>query len=179
MITTYAPAAGLKRGGPEILTGAELWIDLLAPSREEEIAVESILGIEVPTREEMQLAIIRPSYSARVRTLRAHAGRAAGPVRWNEPDFARLPIRRLDARGHGERDPRAIRRERGRANSSDSIEVLDRERPTVIRWRGRRLPASSRRDRDDHRGKGRSKQSRASSSDSPSCVVHGASNRSR
>jgi magnesium transporter len=36
-----------------------LWVDLLSPSREEELAVEAALGLELPTREEM--AEIEPS----------------------------------------------------------------------------------------------------------------------
>src|SRR5512140_12127 len=53
----------LRRGAPglEVLTAAAswrppqdaLWLDLLSPSREEELAVESALGVELPTREEM------------------------------------------------------------------------------------------------------------------------------
>ena len=31
-----------------------IWIDLLSPSREEELVVERIAGINIPTREEMQ-----------------------------------------------------------------------------------------------------------------------------
>src|ERR1700761_1478513 len=36
-----------------------LWLDLMTPSREEELAVETALGVELPTREEM--AEIEPS----------------------------------------------------------------------------------------------------------------------
>ena len=36
-----------------------LWIDLVAPNREEELAVERVIGVEIPTREEM--AEIEPS----------------------------------------------------------------------------------------------------------------------
>lgn len=54
MITAYHRDGTLKRGGPEILGPDLLWIDLLAPSAEEERAVEALLGLEVPTREEMQ-----------------------------------------------------------------------------------------------------------------------------
>lgn len=55
MITVYNHADGrLVRGGPEILGPDALWIDLLAPTPEEESAVEQLLGIDVPTREEMQ-----------------------------------------------------------------------------------------------------------------------------
>lgn len=44
----------LERGGLETLSAAALWIDLLEPTPAEEAAVQSLLGIEVPTREEMQ-----------------------------------------------------------------------------------------------------------------------------
>ncbi|MBS0331865.1 MAG: magnesium transporter CorA family protein, partial [Proteobacteria bacterium] len=59
----------LRRGAtrPETLTVQAgwsppddmLWLDLIAPSREEELAVETALGVELPTREEM--AEIEPS----------------------------------------------------------------------------------------------------------------------
>ncbi|MBX9635247.1 MAG: Mg2+ and Co2+ transporter, partial [Magnetospirillum sp.] len=55
MITIYQRIDGrLVRGGPELLTDAALWIDLLSPTPEEERAVEALIGIDVPTREEMQ-----------------------------------------------------------------------------------------------------------------------------
>jgi magnesium transporter len=55
MITVYNHGDGrLVRGGPEILGADALWIDLLSPTPEEEGAVERLLGIDVPTREEMQ-----------------------------------------------------------------------------------------------------------------------------
>jgi magnesium transporter len=58
MITAYLPLGGqLQRidltPGATLPDGA-VWIDLLEPSQEEEKAVEQLLGIEVPTREEMQ-----------------------------------------------------------------------------------------------------------------------------
>ncbi|CAA7617705.1 magnesium transporter CorA family protein [Magnetospirillum sp. UT-4] len=55
MITVYNSANGkLIRGGPEVADASALWLDLLAPTPEEEQAVETLLGIDVPTREEMQ-----------------------------------------------------------------------------------------------------------------------------
>lgn len=55
MITAYHRTDGrLVRGGPEVLGPDVLWIDLLAPTPEEEAAVEQVLGVGVPTREEMQ-----------------------------------------------------------------------------------------------------------------------------
>ncbi|UFN47727.1 magnesium transporter CorA family protein [Roseomonas sp. OT10] len=58
MLTTYTVANGALVVGngaqtPEQLRGA-VWLDLLAPTREEERAVQEALGLEVPTREEMQ-----------------------------------------------------------------------------------------------------------------------------
>lgn len=59
----------LRRGaaGPEVVTpeagwappSDALWLDLLAPTRDEEHAIEAALGLELPTREEM--AEIEPS----------------------------------------------------------------------------------------------------------------------
>ncbi|MGE5545558.1 MAG: magnesium transporter CorA family protein [Solirubrobacterales bacterium] len=55
MITVYHADDGrIVRGGSEALTGKALWVDLLDPTREEEQAVEDLLSIDVPTREEMQ-----------------------------------------------------------------------------------------------------------------------------
>jgi len=39
---------------PETLPRNTLWIDLLNPTREDERAVERLLGVEIPTRDEMQ-----------------------------------------------------------------------------------------------------------------------------
>ena len=44
-LTLLDPAAGLA---------SAVWIDLIKPSREEEKQVEGLLGVEIPTREEMQ-----------------------------------------------------------------------------------------------------------------------------
>lgn len=54
MLTSYAMAEKhlVARNGSAGLAGA-IWIDLLDPSREEELQVERALGIEVPTRDEM------------------------------------------------------------------------------------------------------------------------------
>ncbi len=54
MITLYRDDGAVLRGGAEIVSGTPVWIDLLSPSGEEEGAVERLLAIEVPTREEMQ-----------------------------------------------------------------------------------------------------------------------------
>ncbi|MGE5504526.1 MAG: CorA family divalent cation transporter, partial [Actinomycetota bacterium] len=55
MISVYSPDSGRSAaGGPELLAGAPVWIDLLEPTPEDEAAVEALIGIDVPTREEMQ-----------------------------------------------------------------------------------------------------------------------------
>ena len=58
MITFYSPgvpssrytAADLCAG----LAGPAVWIDMLEPTEEEELALEAALGLDIPTREEMQ-----------------------------------------------------------------------------------------------------------------------------
>lgn len=56
MITIYDFASGrLVTGGAELLRhDVPIWIDLLAPDPEEELAVERLIGIEIPSREAMQ-----------------------------------------------------------------------------------------------------------------------------
>ena len=58
MILDYIKTAtGIERrvGGAELaLTEASLWLDLFEPTRDEEKAVEKLLGFNIPTREEMQ-----------------------------------------------------------------------------------------------------------------------------
>lgn len=58
MITAYLPQGGqlqrIELTPTSTLPEGVVWIDLLEPSQAEEKAIESLLGIEVPTREEMQ-----------------------------------------------------------------------------------------------------------------------------
>lgn len=58
MITLYAGTPkGLRRSSNTLATGLAadiIWIDLFNPTTEEEHAVEDLLGIDVPTQEEMQ-----------------------------------------------------------------------------------------------------------------------------
>lgn len=67
MITTYKVEAGQMRVGDAIVSlpapgaapasappATPIWIDLLQPSLQEERLVEQLIGVEVPTREEMQ-----------------------------------------------------------------------------------------------------------------------------
>jgi len=58
MMTTYTVREGrtFRHDGipePDALRAA-IWIDLLTPTREEEVAVQEALNLEIPTREEMQ-----------------------------------------------------------------------------------------------------------------------------
>src|SRR4051794_8593545 len=58
MMTIYGLSQGrpvrLERTGSDLPVPADvLWIDLHDPSRDEERAVEALLGLEVPTRQEM------------------------------------------------------------------------------------------------------------------------------
>jgi magnesium transporter len=55
MLTLYDAADGIlvPRDGTNGLSDATAWIDLLNPTREEDLLVEQTLGIAVPTREEM------------------------------------------------------------------------------------------------------------------------------
>ncbi|WP_043364513.1 magnesium transporter CorA family protein [Belnapia sp. F-4-1] len=57
MITAFAVQEGvlgpLASLSPEALPNDVLWVDLHNPTRDEEIAVERLLGVGVPTREEM------------------------------------------------------------------------------------------------------------------------------
>src|SRR4051812_46164895 len=58
MITFYAPdkpsAQLTDHGYCAELTATAVWIDLLDPTAEEEQSLEAALGINIPTREEMQ-----------------------------------------------------------------------------------------------------------------------------
>ncbi|HZC79334.1 MAG TPA: hypothetical protein VE258_16385, partial [Ktedonobacterales bacterium] len=55
MLTVYDAMEGalIKREGPAPITPAAVWIDLLNPTRDEDLLVEKALSISVPTREEM------------------------------------------------------------------------------------------------------------------------------
>ncbi len=58
MLRTYGIGDGRLRelppGGGDAAAGTIVWHDLLAPGREEEVALERALGIELPTRDEMR-----------------------------------------------------------------------------------------------------------------------------
>ena len=55
MLTVYDAADGvlIKRDGPAPITSRAVWIDLLNPTKDEDLLVEQALSISVPTREEM------------------------------------------------------------------------------------------------------------------------------
>src|SRR5690349_9951852 len=56
MIAGYVPAGGKLRGIGDALSDLDglVWIDLLNPTAEEETMLEAQLGVDIPTREEMQ-----------------------------------------------------------------------------------------------------------------------------
>lgn len=58
MLATYLPLAERLERRDRLPDGETLaaitWIDLFAPTREEELAVEALLGLDLPTREEMK-----------------------------------------------------------------------------------------------------------------------------
>src|SRR5215468_6174136 len=55
MLTVYEAMEGVlvKREGPAAIAPAAVWIDLLNPTKDEDLLVEQALSISVPTREEM------------------------------------------------------------------------------------------------------------------------------
>jgi magnesium transporter len=55
MLTVYDAVEGvlIKHEGPAPITPAAVWIDLLNPTKDEDLLVEQALSISVPTREEM------------------------------------------------------------------------------------------------------------------------------
>ena len=58
MLTIFAPSGtALKRVegvDPDVLHDSAVWVDMVNPTPEEDRAVERLVGIAVPTREEMQ-----------------------------------------------------------------------------------------------------------------------------
>lgn len=56
MINAYRNEGGRLRGDttPTSALTEPVWLDLVEPTKEEERLVESVLGIDVPTREEME-----------------------------------------------------------------------------------------------------------------------------
>ncbi len=52
MIRCFSIEGGRLSGPHADMTGA-LWLDLVNHSREEEVEVERLLGLDIPTREEM------------------------------------------------------------------------------------------------------------------------------
>ena len=55
MLTVYDAADGvlITRERPAAINDGTVWIDLLNPTKDEDLLVEQALGIAVPTREEM------------------------------------------------------------------------------------------------------------------------------
>lgn len=56
MLAVYEIENGklIERDGLGTITGKGLWVDMLEPTREEEAAVEALLGVAIPTRAEMR-----------------------------------------------------------------------------------------------------------------------------
>ncbi len=55
MIRTFViEGERLRPLGPGASAANAVWIDLMEPTREEEAAVERLIGVEIPTREEME-----------------------------------------------------------------------------------------------------------------------------
>jgi magnesium transporter len=56
MLTAYDSVDGklIKRAATQGLGTAPIWIDLFNPTKDEDLLVEQILGVTIPTREEMQ-----------------------------------------------------------------------------------------------------------------------------
>ena len=58
MITAYLPQGGqlqrIQLTPDSVLPEGTVWVDLLEPTQDEEKAIERLLEIEMPTREEMQ-----------------------------------------------------------------------------------------------------------------------------
>jgi magnesium transporter len=55
MLTVYDATDGVlvPAGDPQAISNGSVWIDLLNPTKEEDLQVEKALGIAIPTREEM------------------------------------------------------------------------------------------------------------------------------
>ncbi len=56
MLTAYDSVDGklIKRTAAQGLSNAPMWIDLLNPTKDEDLLVEQVLGVTIPTHEEMQ-----------------------------------------------------------------------------------------------------------------------------
>jgi magnesium transporter len=91
MIAGFAPAGGRLRSVGESLAdlGDLVWIDLLNPSAEEETMLEAQLGVDIPTREEMQ----RLEVSGRLyREEEAVVMTATLPARTDSDDLLMAPV---------------------------------------------------------------------------------------
>ncbi len=99
---------------------------------------------------EAKSSVVEPRGRRRVGTVRAHSARRRRSIRRNEPHFARIVVRRFDARADGERHPLAVCGQLRIPDRLHSIVVLDRQRAAGRRLRGRRHGAGERqRESDD------------------------------
>jgi magnesium transporter len=91
MIVGFAPEGGRLRSVGESLAGLDglVWIDLLNPTADEETTLEAQLGVDIPTREEMQ----RLEVSGRLyREDDAVVMTATLPARTDSDDLLMLPV---------------------------------------------------------------------------------------
>ena len=91
MIAGFAPAGGRLRAVGDSLADLDglVWIDLLNPSAEEETVLEAQLGVDIPTREEMQ----RLEVSGRLyREEDAVVMTATLPARTDSDDLLMAPV---------------------------------------------------------------------------------------
>jgi magnesium transporter len=91
MIAGFAPAGGRLRSVGDSLADLDglVWIDLLNPSAEEETMLEAQLGVDIPTREEMQ----RLEVSGRLyREEDAVVMTATLPARTDSDDLLMAPV---------------------------------------------------------------------------------------
>jgi magnesium transporter len=98
MITAFAPEGGRLResGDPLAAFDSLAWIDLLNPTPAEELQVESALGVDIPTRDEMQ----RLEFSGRLyREDDAVFMTATLPARTDSDDLLMAPVAFVVAAG--------------------------------------------------------------------------------
>jgi magnesium transporter len=91
MIVGFAPEGGRLRSVGDSLAGLDglVWIDLLNPTADEETTLEAQLGVDIPTREEMQ----RLEVSGRLyREDEAVVMTATLPARTDSDDLLMLPV---------------------------------------------------------------------------------------
>ena len=91
MITGFAPEGGRLRAVGDSLADLDglVWIDLLNPTAEEERLLEAQLGVDIPTREEMQRSRSR---AGSIRGGRGVVMTATLPARTDSDDLLMAPV---------------------------------------------------------------------------------------